>query len=66
MKRKSRQSVLTAVRMALLSTMVGYLMFDTKDSGAVHANPGAMNEKAAASVGARVLPTAPLLKVEPK
>ena len=67
MKRKTNKfSAISVVAMALLAVIVGYLLIGGKDSGAVHADSGVTTEKAAASAGAKVLPTDPKLKVEPK
>ena len=45
---------------------LAYLMIGGKDSGAVHADVGVTTEQAAAKADAKVLPTGPPLKIEPK
>jgi hypothetical protein len=58
---------ITASGVLLIAAIAaGYLMIGGKDSGAVHANYGVTTEQAAAHAGAKVLPTDPNLKVEPK
>jgi hypothetical protein len=64
-KRKAQKSWLAVATMVLLGSLVGYLLIGSKDSGTVHADYGATTETAAAA-GARVLPTEPKLKIEPK
>ena len=51
---------------ALFAAVVGYLLVGGKDSGVVHADASATTEKAASLAGAKVLPTNPKLKIEPK
>ena len=65
---KNRKSQwLTASGGLLLAVMVvGYLLTRSKESSAVHANAGVTTERAAARADAKVLPTDPPLKVEPK
>ncbi len=53
--------------MVLALLVIGYLlMIGRRDSSVVHANPGVTTEQAAVQAGAKVLPTDPKLKVEPK
>lgn len=66
MKRKAQKSWLVVATMALLGSLVGYLLIGSKDSGTIHADSGATTETAATAAGARVLPTEPQLKIEPK
>jgi hypothetical protein len=48
------------------SLAASYLLIGKKDSGAVHADSEVTTDQAAAQAGARVLPSDPKLKVEPK
>jgi hypothetical protein len=59
-------STFSVVAVALVAAIASYLLIGVKDSGALHADAGVTTEKAAASVGAKVFPTDPKLKIEPK
>ena len=65
---KKRKSQWLSASAALLIGVIvlGYFMIGGKDSGAVHADSGVTTEEAAAQASAKILPTDPKLKVEPK
>jgi hypothetical protein len=66
-RKKRKAQWLTASGALLIAAIVlGYLVIGGKDSGAVHADSGIKTEQAAADAGAKVRPTDPKLKIEPK
>jgi phage-related minor tail protein len=65
-KRMARESLLALAAMLAIGTAGGLFLLGGRDSGAVHADSGVTTEAAAAAAGARVQPTDPHLKVEPK
>lgn len=65
-KRMARKSLLTLAAMLALGAAAGLFLVGGRGSGAVHADSGVTTETAAAAAGARVHPTDPPLKVEPK
>ena len=66
MKRKARTSTLAVVGLVVLAAAAFYLLTGGKNAGVVHADTGITTQKAANAAGARVLPSDPKLKVEPK
>lgn len=66
MRKASRKAVLTLAALLALGAAVGYAMIGGKNTGAVHADSYTRTETAAAAAGAKILPTDPPLKVEPK
>ncbi|QOZ65945.1 hypothetical protein [Bradyrhizobium arachidis] len=65
-KRMARKSLLTLAAIVALVAAAGLFLMRGRDSGAVHADFGVTTDSAAAAAGARVQPTDPPLKVEPK
>jgi hypothetical protein len=65
-KTKAAKSLTALAVAALVASAVIYLLPGGKREGSVHANSGVTTERTAAEVGARVLPTDPALKIEPK
>jgi hypothetical protein len=65
-KRMARESLLTLAAMIALGAAAALFLLGGRNSGAVQADAGVTTEAAAAAAGARVQPTAPPLKVEPK
>lgn len=65
-KRMARKSLVTLAAIVALGAAAGLFLIGGRDSGAVHADSGGTTETAAAAAGARVQPTDPKLKVEPK
>jgi hypothetical protein len=63
--RKSLKSLLALCAMALLSGAIFYFLVVRNDSDRVEGDSG-KTEAIAAAAGARVLPTDPKLKIEPK
>lgn len=63
---RKRNRWLAAGGLVLASICLGYLLTGRKDSDIAQANPGVTTDQAAARAGARVLPTDPQLKIEPK
>ncbi|MFT4118144.1 hypothetical protein [Bradyrhizobium sp.] len=67
MRKKRSAHWLIASGTAIAACLVaGYLLIGEKHSGAVHADSGVTTEQAASQAGAKVLPTDPPLKLEPK
>jgi hypothetical protein len=64
--RNRRNGWLAGVGSFVLALIAGLYLTGRKESGAVHADTAITTEKAAAQAGAKVLPTDPKLKVEPK
>ncbi|MCP3398944.1 MULTISPECIES: hypothetical protein [unclassified Bradyrhizobium] len=64
-KRNSRFLIASGTVIAA-SLAASYLLIGKKNSGAVHADSEVTTDQAAAQAGARVLPSDPKLKVEPK
>ena len=64
-KRSVAQSFLV-VAMALLGCVLGFFLIGRKEQTVVRADPGVTTETAAVAAGARVTPTEPKLRIEPK
>ena len=65
-KRTARKSLLIFAALLGFGVAAGFLLIGGRDFGAVHADSGVTTEAAAGAAGARVQPTDPPLKVEPK
>ncbi|MGL9622366.1 hypothetical protein QRQ56_30765 [Bradyrhizobium sp. U531] len=65
-KKRSSLWLLASAALLIGVIVLGYFMIGGEDSGAVHADSGITTEQAAAHAGAKVLPTDPGLKIEPK
>ena len=64
-KRKATKSIIALTAIALVAGAAVYFL-GGENSQTVQADSGATTESVAAAAGARVLPTDPSLKVEPK
>jgi hypothetical protein len=65
-KRSTAQSIMVAIATAIVVGAIGYFLVGGTNNGAAQADKGVTTEATAAAAGARVLPTDPKLKVEPK
>lgn len=65
-KRMGRNPLLALAALLALGAAAGLFLLGGRGSGAVHADSGVTTETAAVAAGARVQPTDPPLKVEPK
>jgi hypothetical protein len=64
--RNTAAFMVAAVVAALVIGAIGFFLFGRTSTGTVQADSGSTTEAVAAAAGARVLPTEPGLKVEPK
>ena len=65
-KKRKSQWLASSRALVLATVFLSYPLIGGKNSGSVHVNSGVSTEQAAADVGAKVLPTDPKLKIEPK
>jgi hypothetical protein len=65
-KKRKAHWLIAGGTLIMAGLVAGYLPIGGKDSNSVHADSGVTTEQAAAQAGAKVLPTDPKLKVEPK
>jgi hypothetical protein len=65
-KKRKSQWLIASGGLLIAAILIAYHVIGGKGSGAVHADSGVTTEQAAADAGAKVFPTDPKLKVEPK
>lgn len=63
---KTANSIVALAAAALVAGAIGFFLLGRTDRLSAEADSGATTEFVAAATGARVLPTDPKLKVEPK